>query len=98
MEEVTADFAGKQMERNCFGAVNTLNAVLPEMRRQHSGCVLFASSPAARVPMQSHCSASRYALEALVMALRLEMAAFGVRVSVGKPGDTKQGYGEQGPV
>ncbi len=90
MEEVTADFVGKQMERNCFGAVNTLNAVLPEMRRQHSGCVLFASSP--------HCSASRYALEALVMALRLEMAAFGVRVSVGKPGDTKQGYGEQGPV
>ena|GEM_PF-2748743 len=45
VEEVTADFAGKQMERNCFGAVNTLNAVLPEMRRQHSGCVLFASSP-----------------------------------------------------
>ena len=94
MEEVTADFAGKQMERNCFGAVNMLNAVLPEMRRQHSGCVLFASSPAARVPMQSHCSASRYALE----ALRMEMAAFGDRVSVGKHGDTKQGYGEQGPV
>ena len=48
--------------------------------------------------MQSHCSASRYALEALAIVFRMEMAAFGVRVSVGKPGDTKQGYGEQGPV
>ncbi|MGN1024275.1 MAG: SDR family oxidoreductase [Lachnospiraceae bacterium] len=94
VEEVTADFAKKQMEVNYFGAINTCNVILPIMRRAGSGRVIFISSLAARVPipMQSHYSSSKYALEALAMSLRMEIAPFGVRVSIVEPGDTKTGF------
>lgn len=94
VEEVGSDLAKKQLEVNYFGAVNTCNAVLPLMRKQGGGHMIFISSLAARVPipMQSHYSSSKYALEALAMALRMEMAGFHVKVSVVEPGDTKTGF------
>lgn len=94
VEEVTSFLARAQMEVNYFGAVNTCNAVLPMMRKAGHGRVIFISSLAARVPipMQSHYSSSKYALEALAMALRMEMAPFGVTASIVEPGDTKTGF------
>lgn len=44
------------------------------------------------IPMQSHYSSSKYALEAMVEAIRLEMRHFGVQATLIEPGDTRTGF------
>jgi len=44
------------------------------------------------IPMQSHYSSSKYALEAYVEAVGMEMRRFGVRAVILEPGDTSTGF------
>ena len=93
-EELPADLAKKQMDVNYFGVLNVCSLILPQMRAQKNGLVLVISSIAGKVPipMQSHYSSSKYALEAYVSALRMEMRPFGVRACLIEPGDTATGF------
>ena len=93
-EELPMALARKQMEVNYFGVLTVGHAVLPRMRKQGKGLFLVISSIAGRVPipMQCHYSSSKYALEAYVEAVRMEMKSFGVRASLIEPGDTKTGF------
>ena len=93
-EELPADLARRQMEVNYFGVLNVCRAVLPPMHEQRCGLILVISSIAGKVPipMQSHYSSSKYALEAYVSALRMEMRPFGVRACLIEPGDTATGF------
>lgn len=93
-EELPMALARKQMEVNYFGVLNVGQFVLPKMRKQKKGLFLVVSSIAGRVsiPMQCHYSSSKYALEAYVEAVRMEMHSFGVRASLIEPGDTKTGF------
>ena len=94
VESLPSEMARLQMEVNYFGTLNMLQAVLPHMRKRGHGLVIVIGSIAGRVsiPMQSHYSASKYALEATVDALRVEMRRFGVRAVIVEPGDTKTGF------
>ena len=94
VEELPMDLARRQMEVNYFGVLNTCAHLLPSMRRQGKGLVIVISSIAGRVPipMQSHYSSSKYALEAYVSSLRMEMRPFGVRACLIEPGDTATGF------
>ena len=58
------------------------------------GLFLVIGSIAGRVsiPMQSHYSSSKYALEAYVDAIRMEMRPYGVRACILEPGDTRTGF------
>ena len=88
--ELTSDHdAHSQMEVNVHGAINAVQAVLPFMRRQGSGRILFVSSVAAQfgLPYQSWYSASKAALNALALALRCEVRDQGIKVAVVMPGD-----------
>lgn len=86
--------AYEQMEVNYFGTLRVGSKVLGKMREQGKGLFLVIGSVAGRIsiPMQSHYSASKYALEAYVDAVRLEMKQYGVRASILEPGDTKTGF------
>lgn len=94
VEFASADDVHRQFDVNLFGALAVVQAVLPVMRRQKSGTVLFTSSVAAvfSIPYQAFYSASKAALNAVAMALRGEVASFGIRVSVLMLGDVQTGF------
>ena len=82
------------MEVNFFGALNSVQAVLPHMRERKAGRIIFTSSVAAilSVPYQSFYSASKAAINALALALQNEVREFGIYVSVLMPGDVSTGF------
>ena len=91
IEEVPVAAAERLFETNYFGAARMIQAVLPGMRQRRRGTIVNISSAAGRigVPFQAHYAASKFALEGLSEALRLEVAAFGVRVLLIEPGDVR---------
>ena len=79
----------RQLEVNVVGQAAVTQAVLPRLRASR-GRVVFVSSVSGRVatPMFGAYSASKFALEALADALRMELAPWGVRVSLIEPAQT----------
>lgn len=77
-----------QLETNLFGALTVVQAVLPGMRRRGSGRLVFVSSIVGRVarPLLGGYCASKFALEGLAEALRLETRHLGIHVSLLEPG------------
>ncbi len=94
IEETSIDEAKLQMETNYFGTLRTVKAVLPQFRKAGKGRIIIVSSLAGSVglPFQSFYSSSKFALEALVEALRLEIAPFGVDACLVQPGDFRSGF------
>jgi len=80
----------KQFEVNVFGALAVTQAFLPQLR-EVPGRVVFMSSVSGQIaaPFVGAYSASKFALEAIADALRIEMRPFGVNVSVIQPGNVK---------
>lgn len=90
--DITA--AQHQMDVNFMGAVRFTQAVLPVLRQQKSGRIIYTSSVAAilAVPYQSFYSASKAAINAFALALANEVREFGISVSVMMPGDVSTGF------
>ena len=78
----------KQFEVNVLGQIAVTQAFLP-LLRQARGRIVNMSSIAGRVafPYIGPYSASKYALEAISDALRIELLPWGISVSVIEPGD-----------
>jgi hypothetical protein len=76
------------MDVNFFGPLNLIQAVLPQMRSQHSGTIVSISSGAAINPRPSMVmyGASKFALEGLSQGLAVEVESFGIRVLIVQPG------------
>ena len=76
----------EQFEVNVFGTFELTRGLLPELRDQ-TGAIVFISSICGRFsfPFLGAYSASKYALEALVDALRRENAGNGLRVQIIEP-------------
>ena len=83
-----------QFETNVFGLMALTRAVIPPMLARGSGLVVNVSSVSGRIPapVLGAYHASKYALEALSDALRMELAAFGVRVAIVEPGTIRTGF------
>ena len=96
VEETTYEEALQQFETNYFGTVRLLRAVLPIMRRQAYGKVIIIGSIGGLIglPYLGHYSASKFALDGLVEAVRPEVRPFGVYVSVVHPGNFNTRLGE----
>ncbi len=94
IEFTTPEDAHRQMEVNFFGALNSVQAVLPYMRERQAGRIIFTSSVAAvlSIPYQSFYSASKAAINALALALQNEVRSFGIYVGVLMPGDVSTGF------
>jgi NAD(P)-dependent dehydrogenase (short-subunit alcohol dehydrogenase family) len=89
VEEVTMAEARAQLETNFFGVLRTVRAALPHLRERGRGRIVVVGSLAGRspIPFQAHYSASKAALDALVLALVNELHPHGVHVSLVEPGD-----------
>src|SRR5712692_3061085 len=88
VEEIRMDHLRQQFETNFFGVVRVTQAVLPEMRQRRRGRILNMSSAAGRValPLFGPYSGSKFALEGMTDALRLELYPFGIGVVLIEPG------------
>ena len=86
--------ARRQFDVNFFGALNIAQAVIPYMRQQRQGRIIFVSSVMAAfsLPFQAFYSATKSAVNSLALALRNELRPFGVEVCVLMPGDVKTGF------
>jgi NAD(P)-dependent dehydrogenase (short-subunit alcohol dehydrogenase family) len=87
-EDIRLEELRRQFETNFFGAVAMTKAVLPIMRRQHSGHIIMVSSIGGllgSVSVSSY-SASKHALEGWTESLRLEVNALGIKVVLVEPG------------
>ncbi|MBR8828421.1 MAG: SDR family oxidoreductase [Gomphosphaeria aponina SAG 52.96 = DSM 107014] len=88
VELVPPTAAKYQFEVNFYGPLVLTQALIPVMRNQGGGRIINISSIAGRMafPAGGLYSASKFALEALSDALRMELKAFNIQVSVIEPG------------
>lgn len=88
IEDVPREAWREQFEANVFGPVELTAAVLPIMRRQGRGRVLFNSSVLgyAALPLRGAYNASKFAIEGLVDTLRLELHGSGIDAVLIEPG------------
>jgi NAD(P)-dependent dehydrogenase (short-subunit alcohol dehydrogenase family) len=80
-----------QFETNVFGLLRVTRAVMPAMRRQGSGKILNIGSVAgfAALPVLGPYSATKYAVNSITEALRMEARPWGVEVAEINPGEIK---------
>jgi NAD(P)-dependent dehydrogenase (short-subunit alcohol dehydrogenase family) len=100
VENTSIDQAKRQLEVNFFGAFRVCRAALPAMRSQGGGYIVNIGSIGGliAIPYQAMYSASKFALEGLSEALRMEVRRFGIRVVIIEPGDHKTGITENRQV
>jgi NAD(P)-dependent dehydrogenase (short-subunit alcohol dehydrogenase family) len=81
----------RQFDTNVFGVMSVTRAFLPLMMHQRAGTIINVSSTGGLLtaPMMGAYHASKYALEAMSDALRMELSPFGIRVVVVEPGPIK---------
>jgi NAD(P)-dependent dehydrogenase (short-subunit alcohol dehydrogenase family) len=78
---------------NTVGAIRVAQAALPQMRARGDGKLLFMSSVVGRIvlPPGAAYASTKWALEALVESLAIEVASFGVQTTLLQPGPVSSG-------
>lgn len=89
LEELTDAEARTNFDINVFGTLNVIRQVLPQLRKQQAGHILNFSSIAGIVggfPGMGIYCATKFAVEGLSEALAVEVAPFGIKVTLVEPG------------
>jgi len=87
-EEVSAEAVERQFATNVFGLMHMMRAALPAMRHRRAGRILNISSVGGALGFSGssiYC-ASKYAVEGLSASVALEVARFGIKLTVVEPG------------
>jgi len=94
VEETSDPEARAIFETNLLGILRVCRAAIPTMRTQGSGIIINISSIGGRIglPFQGFYSATKFALEGLTEALRMEIRGFGIRAVLIEPGDFCTGF------
>jgi NAD(P)-dependent dehydrogenase (short-subunit alcohol dehydrogenase family) len=89
LEAVPPSELRRQLEVNVVGQAAVTQAVLPRLRASR-GRIVFVSSLSGLVatPMMGAYNASKFALEGMADALRMELAPWGIRVVIVEPAQT----------
>lgn len=95
VENVAMAEARRQVEVNVFGLARLCQLVLPAMRKQGSGRIVNIASVAGRVvlPFGGWYHVTKYSVEALSDAMRMELKPFGIDVAMIEPGAIKTDWG-----
>ncbi|NOU15053.1 MAG: SDR family oxidoreductase [Methylococcaceae bacterium] len=88
VEDLSREVLRFQFETNVFGTQELTNLIIPLMRKQGHGRIIYNSSVLGIVAMtyRGAYNASKYALEGLADTLRLELHGSGIFVSLIEPG------------
>ncbi len=94
VEDLSRETMRRQFETNLFGTTELTNAVIPIMRRQGHGRIIFNSSVLGFVvmPYRGAYNASKFALEGLADTMRLELDRSGIHVSLIQPGPIESSF------
>lgn len=81
-------------ETNLFGAIAAMQAVIPVMKEQRSGMIINISSVAGHIPLPYHAaySATKFAMNAIGKAARVELASNGIHVMTVCPGHVSTNF------
>ncbi|RMD70642.1 MAG: SDR family NAD(P)-dependent oxidoreductase, partial [Gammaproteobacteria bacterium] len=96
VEDLSRETLRAQFETNLFGLVELTNLILPWMRAQGAGRIVQNSSVLGLIafPYRGAYVASKFALEGLSDALRLELRGTGIHVSLIEPGPVRTKFRE----
>ena len=85
----------EMFETNFFGTVEAMQAVVPIMRQQGSGAIINVSSVAGHIPLPFNASysATKFAMNAIGKAARIELAGTGIIVTTVCPGYVRTAFG-----
>ncbi len=88
IQDLTRDAMRHQFEVNLFGLQELTNRLIPVFREQGAGRIVNISSVVGRLalPFMGIYSASKFALEAVSDAQRIELSPDGISVSIVEPG------------
>jgi short-subunit dehydrogenase len=88
VEDLTRDVLRNQFETNFFGTHELTNLIIPLMRQQGHGRIIYNSSVLGFVAMKYRgaYNASKFALEGLVDTLRIELYGVNIQLSLIEPG------------
>jgi NAD(P)-dependent dehydrogenase (short-subunit alcohol dehydrogenase family) len=88
LEDQSIEHIKKQFETNLFGAIRTIQQVLPIMRNQRSGIIVNISSISGQIgfPAQSVYASTKFALEGLSESLAYEVEPYGICIVLIEPG------------
>src|SRR3954470_12880115 len=95
LETLSMDSVRRQFETNVFGLLRLTQLVLPGMRAAGRGTIVNLSSMGRRVVSRGGAAhhATKYAVEALSDALRMEVRGFGIHVVTVEPGLIRTEFG-----
>src|SRR5579863_1780662 len=82
-------------DTNFFGALQAMQAVIPVMKQQGGGTIVNISSVAGHIPLPFHAiySATKFAMNALSKAARVELKKSGIQVLTVCPGYVRTAFG-----
>lgn len=96
VEDLTPDLLRRQIEVNVIGTHDLTRRIIPSMRKNGWGRIVQCSSVLGFIagPYRGAYCASKYALEGLTDAMRLELAGTGIKVSLIEPGPIRTRFVE----
>ena len=96
LEDISRETLEMQFQTNVFGWHQLTNLILPQMRKQGKGRIIYLSSVLGFVamPFRGPYNASKFAIEGLVNTLRLELQDTGVQLSLIQPGPIESKFRE----
>ncbi|WP_276481493.1 SDR family NAD(P)-dependent oxidoreductase [Paraflavitalea pollutisoli] len=97
IEEASLEEVKAMYETNIFGALAVVQAALPLLRAQGYGHILGTSSNLGHVtlPVIGYYASSKWAFEAIHESLALEVAPFGIKVTIIEPGAYATEFGSE---
>ncbi|HZR64346.1 MAG TPA: SDR family NAD(P)-dependent oxidoreductase [Terriglobales bacterium] len=82
-------------DTNFFGTVEAMQAVIPIMKQQRSGAIINISSVGGHIPLPFNASysATKFAMNAIGKAARIELAESGIHITTVCPGYVRTDFG-----
>ncbi len=94
LEETSTEEIKAQFETNFFGAIKTMQSVIPIMRNQKSGKIVNITSMGGRIaiPLDPIYHGTKFALEGLSECIRYELGLFNIKIILIEPGSVGSNF------